>query len=82
MFIGFRRPSGTVLRGEYLVRGARSIARTYRISPMVIGLTILGFGISAQELLVSAQAALLGDLPRSAGAALLAACGGYLAPMV
>jgi hypothetical protein len=68
LFIGFRRPSGTVLRGEYLVRGDRSIARTYRISPMVIGLVIVGFGISAKELLVSAQAALLGGLPRSAGA--------------
>ena len=47
--------------GEYLVRGASNIARTYRISPMVIGLTIVGFGTSAPELLVSIQAALAGQ---------------------
>lgn len=52
---------GLFFGGEYLVRGASSIARTYRISPMVIGLTIVGFGTSAPELLVSVQAALAGQ---------------------
>ncbi len=47
--------------GEYLVRGASSIARHYRLSPMVIGLTIVGFGTSAPEMLVSVQAALAGQ---------------------
>lgn len=47
--------------GEYLVRGASNIARHFRLSPMVIGLTIVGFGTSAPELLVSVQAALAGQ---------------------
>ncbi|MFN3846814.1 MAG: calcium/sodium antiporter [Paracoccaceae bacterium] len=46
------------LGGEYLVRGASNIARHFNLSPMVIGLTIVGFGTSAPELLVSVQAAL------------------------
>ena len=47
--------------GEFLVRGASSIARAYRLSPMVIGLTIVGFGTSAPEMLVSVQAAAEGQ---------------------
>ncbi len=47
--------------GEYLVRGATAIAKHFRLSPMVIGLTIVGFGTSAPELLVSVQAALAGQ---------------------
>lgn len=47
--------------GEYLVKGASGIARRYNLSPMVIGLTIVGFGTSAPELLVSIQAALAGQ---------------------
>jgi len=43
--------------GEFLVRGASAVARHFRLSPMVIGLTIVGFGTSAPELLVSVQAA-------------------------
>ena len=46
--------------GEALVRGASSVARHFHLSPMVIGLTIVGFGTSAPELLVSLQAALEG----------------------
>lgn len=47
--------------GEFLVRGASGIARHFRLSPMVIGLTVVGFGTSAPELLVSVQAALAGQ---------------------
>jgi cation:H+ antiporter len=47
--------------GEGLVRGASGIARHFKLSPMVIGLTIVGFGTSAPELLVSVQAALQGQ---------------------
>jgi cation:H+ antiporter len=47
--------------GEGLVRGASGIARHFKLSPMVIGLTIVGFGTSAPELLVSVQAALDGQ---------------------
>jgi cation:H+ antiporter len=46
--------------GEALVRGASAVARHFHLSPMVIGLTIVGFGTSAPELLVSLQAALEG----------------------
>ncbi len=44
--------------GEFLVRGASSVARHFRLSPMVIGLTVVGFGTSAPELMVSVDAAL------------------------
>ncbi len=47
--------------GEYLVRGASAVARHFNLSPMVIGLTIVGFGTSAPELLVSIQAAMAGQ---------------------
>lgn len=49
---------------EYLVRGGSAIAARLRISPLVIGLTLVAFGTSAPELFVSACAALrgLGDV--------------------
>lgn len=47
--------------GDFLVDGASAIARKARISEMVIGLTIVGFGTSAPELLVSLKAALVGS---------------------
>ena len=52
---------GLFFGGEYLVRGASSIARRFGISPLVIGLTIVGFGTSAPEMLVSVNAALAGQ---------------------
>jgi cation:H+ antiporter len=50
-----------VAGGELLVRGASSIARAFHLSPLLIGLTIVGFGTSAPELIVSLQAALEGQ---------------------
>ncbi|MBR4678483.1 MAG: calcium/sodium antiporter [Bacteroidales bacterium] len=47
--------------GDFLVDGAVSVAKRAKISPMVIGLTIVGFGTSSPELLVSIQAALSGS---------------------
>lgn len=47
--------------GDILVDGSVALARRARLSPMVIGLTVMGFGTSAPELLVSAQAALRGS---------------------
>ncbi len=47
--------------GDYLVQGAVNIARAVRLSPMVIGLTVVGFGTSMPELLVSTKAALAGS---------------------
>jgi cation:H+ antiporter len=51
---------GLFLGGEALVRGSVSIAHRMSISPFVIGLTVVGFGTSTPELLVSVQAALKG----------------------
>lgn len=50
-----------VAGGELLVRGASAIARAFHLSPLLIGLTIVGFGTSAPELIVSLQAALEGQ---------------------
>jgi len=49
-----------IFGGEALVRGAVSAARAFRVSPMVIGLTLVGFGTSAPELVTSLHAALSG----------------------
>ncbi|MBR6021074.1 MAG: calcium/sodium antiporter [Kiritimatiellae bacterium] len=43
--------------GDWLVDGSVALARRFRVSPLVIGLTIVGFGTSAPELLVSLAAA-------------------------
>ncbi|MGB5869709.1 MAG: sodium:calcium antiporter, partial [Albidovulum sp.] len=51
---------GLLLGGEALVRGAVAVARRFKVPPLVIGLTIVGFGTSAPELLVAVQAALAG----------------------
>ncbi len=50
-----------VLGGEFLVRGAVGVARNLSISPLVIGMTVVSFGTSAPELLVSLQAATEGN---------------------
>lgn len=46
---------------EFLVRGASRIAATFRIPPAVIGLTIVAFGTSLPELVVSLTASLNGQ---------------------
>lgn len=46
--------------GDLLVRGAVGVARRFGVSPMVIGLTLVGFGTSAPELVTSLSAALSG----------------------
>jgi len=50
-----------VVGGEFLVKGAVGIARNLEISPLVIGMTVVSFGTSAPELLVSLQAAAEGS---------------------
>jgi cation:H+ antiporter len=44
---------------EVLVRGAVGLAAAVRISPLVIGLTVVAFGTSAPELVVSLRATLI-----------------------
>ncbi len=47
---------------EFLVRGAVALARRLDVSPMVIGMTIVAYGTTAPELVVSVEAA-LGGVP-------------------
>jgi cation:H+ antiporter len=50
-----------VVGAEFLVRGAVALAEVARISPLVVGLTVVAFGTSAPELAVSAVSSLKGD---------------------
>jgi cation:H+ antiporter len=47
--------------GELLVRGASRLAAAMKISPLVIGLTVVAFGTSSPELAVSVQSAWAGN---------------------
>lgn len=53
---------GLFFGGEALVRGSVGIAKRLGMSSLLIGLTVVGFGTSTPELLVSVQAA-LNDVP-------------------
>lgn len=58
LLIGF----ALLIKGaDYFVEGASKIAQTLRVSPMLIGLTIVAFGTSAPEASVSFIAALEGN---------------------
>ncbi|MTI32012.1 calcium/sodium antiporter [Xanthovirga aplysinae] len=50
-----------VTGGDVLVRGASRLAIKLHISPLVVGLTIVAFGTSAPELLISVRSALEGS---------------------
>lgn len=52
---------------DILIEGSSSIAKRYKISNLVIGLTIVAFGTSAPELIVSAMAAIRGSYGISIG---------------
>jgi len=49
-----------VIGGEALVRGSATVARRLGLSPLIIGLTLVGFGTSTPELATSVDAALSG----------------------
>lgn len=53
--------------GEWLVRGASALAARLGITALAIGLTVVAFGTSAPELVVSLQAALSGANDISVG---------------
>ncbi|NOR19921.1 MAG: calcium/sodium antiporter [Xanthomonadales bacterium] len=55
---------------DRLVAGASAFARNLGVSPLVIGLTIIGFGTSAPELVVSAVATLKGNAGLAVGNAI------------
>src|SRR5215510_14699832 len=76
--------------GDMLVDGASSLARRFSISELAIGLTIVAFGTSAPELVVSLAAAIgshpeiaLGNVIGSNNCNLLAILGitGLIAPI-
>ena len=48
------------LGADWLVRGAAGLAQRFGVSPLVLGLTVVAFGTSAPELVVSAIASLEG----------------------
>lgn len=56
-----------IFGADWLVDGASSIARKLKISEFVIGLTIVGFGTSCPELVVSVTGALQGNSDISVG---------------
>lgn len=50
-----------VVGGELLVRGAVQAAERLGVSPLLIGLTLVGFGTSTPELVTSVQASIAGS---------------------
>lgn len=50
-----------IFGGELLVKGAVGCSSAFKISPLVIGMTVVSFGTSAPELIVSLQSALDGN---------------------
>lgn len=58
---------GLFYGGDWLVEGASKIARSFGISSLVVGLTVVAFGTSMPELLVSVSAALRGSSDISMG---------------
>ena len=55
------------LGGESLIRGSSNFAIKAGITPLVVGLTVVAFGTSAPELVVSLKAALIGNSSISLG---------------
>lgn len=50
-----------IFGGDYLVKGSVAIAKRFRVSSLIVGMTIVAFGTSAPELLVSLMAAFQGN---------------------
>lgn len=58
VLVGF---AALIVGGELFVRGAVAVALRLGLSPMLIGLTLVGFGTSLPELVTSVDAALIGS---------------------
>jgi cation:H+ antiporter len=56
-----------LVSGEFIVRGGVSLAGHFKISTLVVGITVVSFGTSAPELVVSLNAALSGHPDISLG---------------
>ena len=59
-----------VLGAELALRGAVGLSRVMGVSPAIIGLTVMGFGTSAPELVVTIRAALDGSFDIAVGNAI------------
>ena len=53
--------------GESFVKGASRLAYTFKVSPLVIGLTVVAVGTSAPEFTVAVRAAFSGHMDVSFG---------------
>ncbi len=56
-----------VLGGELALRGAIGLSKVMGVSPAIIGLTVMGFGTSAPEMVVTVRAALTGSVDIAVG---------------
>jgi len=56
-----------VVGGELTLRGAIGLARVLGVSTAIIGLTVMGFGTSAPELVVTVRAVLTGNVDIAVG---------------
>ena len=59
-----------VYSADWFVRGTASIARIFGVSPLLIGLTVVGLGTSAPEILVATLASMQGNTGLAVGNAL------------
>lgn len=56
-----------LISGDFLVRGGVSLARHFKVSTLVVGMTVVSLGTSAPELVVSLKAALTGHADFATG---------------
>ncbi len=56
-----------IVSGDFLVRGAAALARHWGIPALIVGLTIVAFGTSAPELVVSIQSVMKGASELASG---------------
>ncbi|WP_409433617.1 calcium/sodium antiporter [Litorimonas sp. RW-G-Af-16] len=56
-----------IIAGDIMVRGAAALARHWGVPALIVGLTIVAFGTSAPEMVVSVQAVLQGTGELAAG---------------
>lgn len=50
-----------IIGGEFLVKGGVGFSNILKLSPLVIGMTVVAFGTSAPELIVSLNSAVMGN---------------------
>ncbi|MCH9698725.1 MAG: calcium/sodium antiporter [Gammaproteobacteria bacterium] len=62
--------AGLVITAERFVEGCAALANNFGVAPIIIGVTIIGFGTSAPEILVSGIAALQGNVGLAIGNAI------------